>query len=343
MPQRVRGDCAGAWFHVMNRGVARRSMFENGGDAEVFFEGVAQAVDNGSLEVHAYTLMATHYHMLVRSPTAEMAKGMHQVQLHYSRYFNRSRKRDGPLVRSRYRSRRVETDEYRRVLIRYIDANPVQAGIVRDPAEYPFGSCQAYVHGDGPSWLSRGWVQGHVGAATGAEFDGGRYLDVIGSCSREQAELVERRVVCDGEGTDPVASFLAHDNLSVAQWLKTKSRLADGTSPGVPLAGRPVVLRMAMGSAFGGPAMASGGGRKVDWQRVATALLLREVAGASYPEIAADLGCATESARSWVARGRVAMGQAGAFAAEVATVARMAVHRTWCAPAATDIKVAGSL
>ena len=68
MARRPRLDCEGAWHHVMNRGIARRPIFEGRGDIRFFLSRVARAVRRGELEVHAYCVLPTHFHMLVRSP-----------------------------------------------------------------------------------------------------------------------------------------------------------------------------------------------------------------------------------------------------------------------------------
>ena len=140
MPRIPRGDVPGSWHHVMNRAIARRTLFERREDFRFFLAQVARSVRRGELEVHAYCLVGTHYHLLVRSPKGRLAEAMQRVQLAYSRWFNRSRRRDGSLVRSRYRSKAVRSLCYRRVLVGYIDANPCSARIAPRPESYPYGS-----------------------------------------------------------------------------------------------------------------------------------------------------------------------------------------------------------
>ena len=82
----------------MNRGIARRTLFERREDFRYFSAQLARAVHRGEIEVHAFCLMTTHYPLLVRSPRGELARAMGRAQLAYSRWFNRSRQRDGSLV-----------------------------------------------------------------------------------------------------------------------------------------------------------------------------------------------------------------------------------------------------
>lgn len=67
MPRGERLDEAGAWHHVFNRGLARRTVFEAERDGRAFLSLLARSVRNRRLEVHAYCLMSTHFHLLVRS------------------------------------------------------------------------------------------------------------------------------------------------------------------------------------------------------------------------------------------------------------------------------------
>ena len=118
MPRTPRQDEPGTWHHVFNRAIARRALFERREDYRFFLANLARAARRGEIEIHAYCLMGTHYHLLLRSPEGRMAEAMHRVQLAYSRWFNRSRRRDGSLVRGRYGSRLVRSLSYRRVIVR---------------------------------------------------------------------------------------------------------------------------------------------------------------------------------------------------------------------------------
>ncbi len=91
--------------------------------------------------------MTTHFHLLVRSPVGELAGAIGRATNKYVRAYNRSRRRDGPLVRGRFRSKVVDSEFYRRTLVRYIDDNPVAAGTQSTPWDYPWGSAAAYGHG----------------------------------------------------------------------------------------------------------------------------------------------------------------------------------------------------
>ena len=114
MARRPRLDEPGTWHHVMNRGITRRTAFENRDDCRAFLAGIARAVRRREIEVHSFCVTTTHFHLLVRSPSGQLSQAMRRIQNRYVRRFNRSRRRDGPLFRGRFRSRPVDSLTYRR-------------------------------------------------------------------------------------------------------------------------------------------------------------------------------------------------------------------------------------
>src|SRR5436190_877467 len=130
MPRRPRADRPGRLHHVMNRGIARRTVFETRADRRKFLALLAREVREGGIELHAFVILGTHYHLLVRSLDGRLSETMRRVQNAYVRWFNRMRRRDGPLFRGRFRSIPLESTRYAHTLIRYIDQNPVEARLV---------------------------------------------------------------------------------------------------------------------------------------------------------------------------------------------------------------------
>lgn len=247
MARRPRADTPGSWHHVLNRAIAKRPYFEARSDKRYFLARLASEVRDGRLEVHAYCLMTTHFHMLVRSPIGELSEGMRRLQLAYSRHFNRRRRRDGPLIRARFYSKRVDTESYRRAVVRYIDSNAVVARVVPSSAEHEFGSARAYLVGPLPPWLSSDWIsQCAMGGAGVDELDASAYLATFGPREGEDLdslrELIELRMAssCD---LDPLDDLIGRTPTQVRQWMIRKARLADGEEIGLPVCGPPAVRR----------------------------------------------------------------------------------------------------
>lgn len=220
----------------MNRGIAKRTMFERREDIEIFLDEVGESTARGEIDVHAYCVMGTHYHMLVRSPCGELAAAMQRVQTEYSRWFNRLRRRDGPLVRGRYAARLVDSMRYRRVVVSYIDRNPISARIVGRAADYPHGSARAYSGlCAGAAWLNRTWIESCVRADLGLErYEPERYDRVFGGLPDSLARVVEARWSSRAV-EDPLDDLVASSSSRIVEWMRRKAKLADGTVPGLPV------------------------------------------------------------------------------------------------------------
>lgn len=72
MARRPRRNAPGSWRHVVNRAIGKRPYFETRSDQRYFLSRLAREVRRSTLEVHAYCLMTTHFHLLVRSPVGEL-------------------------------------------------------------------------------------------------------------------------------------------------------------------------------------------------------------------------------------------------------------------------------
>src|SRR5687767_10732382 len=179
MPRRRRSDSPGTLHHVFDRGIARRTVFESARDVRYFLALLACEVRAGRIEIIGFAILTTHFHLFVRSPCGELSEVMQRVLNLYVRYFNRTRRRDGPLFRGRFGSKPVWSERYARLLLRYIDQNAVGARLVFVGEQYPYGSARHYVAARRPVWLSTEWVDERMGWPEPAErFQ--RYRDQFG-------------------------------------------------------------------------------------------------------------------------------------------------------------------
>jgi len=293
-----RNDEPGAWHHVMNRAIARRPLFETERDLRYFLSRLAREVRRGRLEVHAWCLMTTHFHLLVRSRTGEMAEGLRRIQNEYVRYFNRAHRRDGTLVRGRFRSKRVRGLAYRHLLVRYIDANPVQARMCARPWEYPWGSAADHVRPRARPWLARDWI----GTVLADQLESGlTRLEAYRTCFSPHVSDAAR-VMFQGSFERQRAPLHSEIDLvldapdRVLAWMERKARPADGVSPSLRLADlstvqRHVDDRLRRSALEGGSAL---GERP---SRVLTVAALRSLASATWHEIGGQNGIARSSAQ----------------------------------------------
>ncbi len=221
----------------MNRGVARRLLYERRHDMRVFLALVAKQVRAGRIEIHAFSLMGTHFHLLARSPAGVLAESMRQIQNRYSRWFNRRNKRDGPLFRGRYLAKLVDDPDYRRAVLRYIDANPVEAGIVSDAEDYEFGSAYCWQRQSIPKWVSTCWIDRLLEPQRAAGLSRAQaYREGIGhGLSPEKRDWLERRLRVPDRNSGEGKAFLDEANSVIRDWMLRKMRLADGSTPSEPL------------------------------------------------------------------------------------------------------------
>jgi REP element-mobilizing transposase RayT len=250
MPRNPRCDFPGAWHHVLNRGIARRTLFENELDIRTFLSRLALRVRSGQLELHSFCVLTTHFHLLLRSPKGELSEAMCEVQREYSRWFNRTRRRDGPLFRGRFVSKLVEDLEYREQLVRYIDFNPVQAGLVARPALYPYGSARAYAGDRGPIWLCRDWIEAVVRRRAHEDrYEPSCYARVFGEVLPAELEgLIEQRLLLQNPKEDPLLHLVGAAHGEVLDWMQAKARLADGMPVGAPVCAPEILEEVVRGA-----------------------------------------------------------------------------------------------
>ncbi len=174
MPRPHRIEYPGAWHHVMNRRAARETLFSDDVDRFAFLDLLAEGADLFKVEVHAYCLMGNHYHLLLRTPEANLAEMMQRVASRFARKFNDRYYRDGAVCRGRYRSVLVDSERYLLAVSRYIHRNPL-AFWHSDLSSYGWSSYPAYLGLRRPQeWLSTSTTLQVIGGR-------GRYRSLVES------------------------------------------------------------------------------------------------------------------------------------------------------------------
>ena len=130
--------------HVIQRGNNRSAMFIETADFERFRHDLVVACERYACAVHAYVLMTNHVHMLMTGLVRDaVAKAMQSLGRRYVAYFNRRYARTGTLWEGRYRSMPIDGERYLFTCYRYVEQNPVRAGLVPHPRCYPWSSFHA--------------------------------------------------------------------------------------------------------------------------------------------------------------------------------------------------------
>lgn len=146
MSRPLRIQYKGAWYHVMNRGGEHRIIFRDKKDQEIFLNLLDEAFQMWDIEVHAYCLMPNHYHLLIRTPLANLSRAMRHINGIYTQCYNFRWKRDSQLFRGRFKAILIEKDSYLLEVARYIHCNPVKAKMAKLPQDYA-GSSYCYFLG----------------------------------------------------------------------------------------------------------------------------------------------------------------------------------------------------
>jgi REP-associated tyrosine transposase len=137
----LRADVSGVPRHLVVRGNNRLPCFVEDEDRGVYLNYLQESLLASKTEVHAYVLMTNHVHLLATGREADsVSRFMQQLNRRYSRYFNKAHSRTGTLYEGRYRSKLIQTEKHFLAAMRYIERNPVRAGMVANPAEYPWSS-----------------------------------------------------------------------------------------------------------------------------------------------------------------------------------------------------------
>lgn len=154
MPRRSRLVLPGVPMHLIQRGNNRQACFFCEDDYRNYLRWLGEGAERFRCRVHAWVLMTNHVHLLVSTDEqGAVARLMKAVGQRYTQYVNRVYGRTGSLWEGRFRSCLTDSDAYVLTCMRYIELNPVRAGMVEHPAEYAWSSYRVNAQG-APSALA---------------------------------------------------------------------------------------------------------------------------------------------------------------------------------------------
>ncbi|HOE17162.1 MAG TPA: transposase [Syntrophorhabdaceae bacterium] len=119
-------------YHVIVRGIEKKSIFVNDRDRKDFFKRCSELLPETKISCYAWAFMPNHVHLLLRTGDVSLSTLMARLLTGYATSFNRRHKRAGHLFQNRYRSIICQEEVYLKELVRYIHLNPLRAGIVPD-------------------------------------------------------------------------------------------------------------------------------------------------------------------------------------------------------------------
>ena len=148
MPRKPRLCMPGLSQHVIQRGNNRAPCFFSTSDYQCYLTVLGEALTRHCCQLHAYVLMTNHVHLLV-TPLQQfgLSQLMQSVGRKYVQYINRTYRRSGTLWEGRYKASLIDSEHWLLTCMRYIELNPVRAGMVSHPGKYRWTSYVCNAHG----------------------------------------------------------------------------------------------------------------------------------------------------------------------------------------------------
>ena len=156
MPRVARVFDPGSMLHVLSRANQGEAIFAEQGETRLFLERLWRQGAEWDGRIYAYVVMPNHFHLLLRVNRQPLAALMHPLLSWYAHRYNWRRQKQGHVFQARYQSLPLEREAHLLELVRYIHLNPVRAGLVESPDEYPYSSHSAYCGQKGPAALAAG-------------------------------------------------------------------------------------------------------------------------------------------------------------------------------------------
>ncbi len=173
----------GAFYHVTCRGNERRAIYRDDRDREVFLEKLCGSLSTYQVELHAYVLLANHFHLMLATPKGNLSEFMRHFNISYTAAFNRRHRRVGHLYQGRYKAILIDRDSYLLELSRYVHLNPVRlkdgqskslGEKIKYLGRYRWSSLPGYLKASNKqSWVDYDAVLEQVGGSRG------RYADFV--------------------------------------------------------------------------------------------------------------------------------------------------------------------
>ena len=169
MPRTARASRGNFLYHVLNRGNARQDVFHKDGDFEAFVNLMVQANQRLPMRVVGYCLMPNHFHLLLwPRKDGDLSRWMQWLLTSHVRRYHRHYESSGHVWQGRFKAFPIQSDEHFATVLRYIERNPLRAGLVERSQDWEWSSLKPSRRSDpegllsaGPFAKSRGWTR-HV-------------------------------------------------------------------------------------------------------------------------------------------------------------------------------------
>jgi putative transposase len=169
MPRLPRLNLPNIPQHIVQRGNNRQPIFFHEDDYCTYLEYLREALLKSNCKLYAFVQMTNHVHLLALGETpGGISSLMQSVGRRYVRYINRTYRRSGTLFEGRFKSSLVDSERYLLTCMRYIELNPVRAGMVDNPGDYRWSSYRHHVGESDMAWLSEPQEYRHLATSSEA-------------------------------------------------------------------------------------------------------------------------------------------------------------------------------
>jgi putative transposase len=166
MPRTARASQANYCYHVLNRGNARAQVFHKPGDYASFVELIEAACRRRPMRVLGYCLMPNHFHLVLWPiGDGDLGTWMQWLMTSHVRRYHRHYHSSGHVWQGRFKAFPIEEDDHLRVVLRYVERNPLRAGLVERAEDWPWSSLRPASSAaptrldPGPAPRGEGWVE----------------------------------------------------------------------------------------------------------------------------------------------------------------------------------------
>lgn len=148
MPRTARVLVDGGTYHLVGRSNNGQRLFQDDRDYQHYLQLLSDRLRAHHVTLFHFALLPTHVHLLVEISSAKgLSKAMHSLNLAYGHFYRRRYRYSGHLWRERFKSCAIDPQQSLLACGRYIELNPVRAGLVNSPDSYPWSSYRAYAEG----------------------------------------------------------------------------------------------------------------------------------------------------------------------------------------------------
>jgi len=196
MTRPLRLEFPGALYHVTSRGNRQNPIYRDDSDRRAWQEVLGLVCKRHNFVIHSFCQMTNHFHLLIETVDANLARGMRQLNGIYTQHYNRRHGLVGHLFQGRYKAILVQKESYLLELSRYIVLNPVRANMVASLDDWEWSSHRYLVHSSHPPiWLECDCILGRFGDTRASAIAGYQAFVLAGIGLATPLAAVQHRIL----------------------------------------------------------------------------------------------------------------------------------------------------